>query len=274
MTERVCVIIPVHKPQLTKAEVLSLQACARHLALYKCYLVFPQGLDISAYTNVFSGLLLKPVDPNWLASIEAYNKMKLDIAFYNMFKAYSHMLTYELDAYIFSNKLQETHAFEFDFIGAPFFEGYWDAKPGAKLVSGCNSGFSVRNIQACIMVLSSMHKYRTHWMLYKLFLAPVRRLRLLLNSLTNNRFEVFITGRFAFYFADFHLNEDVAWTEVVPKLFPDFKVADGIKALQFSFEYNLPQSLALNGGKLPLGCHAWDKHPEFWNEYINFDNLM
>lgn len=273
MTNSVCVIIPVYKPHPTNAEILSLQACARHLASYDCYLIFPERLDISAYTCIHTSLLLKPVNPQWLASIEAYNGMKLNLSFYNIFSDYTHMLTYELDAYIFSDKLEAAHAFEFDFIGAPFFEGYWDAKPDSKLIPGCNSGFSVRNIQACIKVLSTMNKYRTHWILYKLFLAPVRRIRLLLNSLTNYNYEVFITGRFAFYFDNFHINEDIVWTEVVPKLFPDFKIADPMAALEFSFEYNLPQSLRLNGGELPLGCHAWFKHTEFWKNYINLDNL-
>jgi hypothetical protein len=271
--ERLCVIIPVYQPLLTAAEALSLTACKEHLSGYDCYLIFPQGLDISAYTTIHNGLILKPVKPQWLASIEAYNKMKLDLSFYNMFSDYSHLLTYELDAYIFSDKLKAAHAFEFDFIGAPFFDGYWAVKPDAKLVPGCNSGFSVRNIQSCIKVLSSMHKYRVHWMLYKFFLAPVRRIRLWLNSLTKNRYEVFITGKFACYFDDSHLNEDVAWTEVVPKLFPDFKIADPLSALTFSFEYNLPKSYRLNGSKLPLGCHAWLKHQEFWKDYINLDNL-
>jgi len=273
MTESVCVIIPVYKPQPTNAEILSLQACIRHLISYDCYLIFPEGLDISAYTFIHTSLLLKPVNPLWLASIEAYNSMKLNLSFYNIFRDYSYMLTYELDAYIFSDNLKAANAFKFDFIGAPFFEGYWEAKPDAKPVQGCNSGFSVRNIQSCIRVLSSMNKYRTHWLLYKFFLAPVRRLRLFLNNITKGRYDVFITGKFAFSFDKFHLNEDVVWTEVVPKLFPDFKIANPMAALAFSFEYNLPQSLILNGGKLPLGCHAWLKHPEFWKDYINMGSL-
>ena len=273
MVNSVCVVIPVHKASPTNAEILSLQACARQLASYDCYLVFPQGLDISAYTSVFTKLLPKPVEPQWLESIEAYNRMKMQLSFYNLFSNYSHMLTYELDAYIFSADLKAARAFEFDFIGAPFFEGYWEAKSDAKFIPGCNSGFSVRNIQSCINVLSAMKKYRIHWRLYKLFLAPVRRLRLWLNNLTNYNYEVFITGRFAFYFDNFHINEDVVWTEVVPKLFPDFKIADPAAALAFSFEYNLPRSLQLNDGKLPLGCHAWDKHREFWKDYISMDEL-
>ena len=266
-------MIPVHRPVLKADERLSLRACKTHLSACACYLVHPEGMDTKAYTDEYPALLLMPVNHQWLSSIEAYNRMKISLDFYQLFSQYTYLLTYELDAYIFSADFSAANAFKFDFIGAPFFEGYWAAGPGAAFIQGCNSGFSVRNIQSCIRMLSGMKKFRFRWMLYKLFLAPVRRLRLWLNKITGNKYEVFITGRFGFYFGDFYLNEDVVWTEVVPQLFPDFKIADPVSALQFSFEYNLAESLKLNNGQLPLGCHAWYKHLGFWKDYINTDTL-
>jgi hypothetical protein len=44
-----------------------------------------------------------------------------------------------------------------------------------------------------------------------------------------------------------------------------------MSALQFSFEYNLEKSLMLNNDKLPLGCHAWYKHMDFWKKYIDIE---
>jgi hypothetical protein len=264
-----CVIIPVHKPVPTADEVVSLRACKKQLNKYDCFLVYPEGMAVNAYTAIHDGLKLMPVNAAWLSSVEHYNKMKLNLNFYQLFATYQHMLTYELDAYIFNPDIEATDALTFDFIGAPFFEGYWAATPHSPFIPGCNSGFSIRNIQSCIQVLQGMKKYRFHWLLYKLFLSPVRPLRLWLNKITKEKYEVFITGRFAFYFAGFHLNEDVVWAEVVPQLFPSFKVADPMSALKFSFEYNLDKSLELNGGNLPLGCHAWYKNLDFWEKYIN-----
>lgn len=268
-SQSVCVVIPVHKAVPAADEVTSLQACAQRLKAYDRFLVFPVGIDVRAYIAIDPELKLKPVDPQWLASIEQYNKMKVSEAFYQLFSSYQFMMTYEPDAYIFTDKLEVNNAFAFDYIGAPFFEGYWAAKPGARFIEGCNSGFSVRNIQSCLKALRSMRKYRMHWLLYKAFLSPVRAVKIKVNEWTKGKYEVFVTGRFAFYFEDFHLNEDVIWGDVIPKLFPWFRVADPMSALKFSFEYNLDESLRLNGGKLPLGCHAWAKHPEFWNQYIN-----
>ena len=270
---KMCVIIPVHKPVIAAEEQLSLLACKAHLSEFDCFLIFPEGMDTIAYTSIYPELLLKSVKIDWLSSIEKYNKMKLSLDFYRMFVKYQYMLTYELDAYIFHSDLDQANAFLFDYIGAPFFDGYWEAKPGAPFIKGCNSGFSVRNIQSCISALEFSAKYRFQWLLYKFTLANSSRLRRLLNNLTNGKYEVFVTGRFAFNFADFHLNEDVVWSEVIPQLMPSFTVADGPNALKFSFEYNLPASLEKNNGKLPLGCHAWAKHPDFWKDYIDMNAL-
>jgi len=266
-------MIPVHKPAITADEVISLQACKAQLSAYDCFLVHPQGMDTGAYTAIHPGLILKPVDADWLSSIEKYNKMKLSLGFYRLFAAYEYMLTYELDAYIFHADFESVSALAFDYIGAPFFKGYWAAKPGDPFIKGCNSGFSIRNVQACIHALESMERYRLGWWLYSLTLAHSSRLRRLLNGWTKEKYEVFITGRFAFSFATFHLNEDLVWSEVVPQLVPAFTVADPMSALKFSFEYNLEDSLRMNGGKLPLGCHAWFKHPSFWEKYIDIKSL-
>ncbi|AMR34084.1 hypothetical protein A0256_22860 [Mucilaginibacter sp. PAMC 26640] len=274
ITNKMCVIIPVHQPVIAAAEELSLLACKAHLTAYDCYLLYPEGMDVSAYTSIYPGLLLKPVPGEWLSSIENYNKMKLSINFYQLFVKYAYMLTYELDAYIFDDDFEQANAYKFDYIGAPFFEGYWAAKPGAPFTNGCNSGFSVRNIHACINALRSLSKYKLGWLLYKFTLGQSSRLRRSVNKLTKGKYEVFVTGRFAFSFAKFHLNEDLVWSEVIPQLVPSFTVAGGMSALKFSFEYNLPESLQLNGGKLPLGCHAWAKHPAFWKDYINMGNLI
>lgn len=270
--ENLCVIIPVHKPEISPDEIISLQACQKHLSNNECFLVYPYGMDISAYTSIYCNLIPAPVKPDWLSSVKMYNKMKLSSSFYQMFANYKYMLTYELDAYIFSPDIAETNAFKFDFIGAPFFEGYWLATNSSPFIKGCNSGFSIRNIQSCLKALKGMKKYRLHWWLYKIFLSHSQRLRLKLNELTKNKYEVFITGRFSFYFDDFHINEDVVWTEIIPQLFPGFTIADPMSALRFSFEYNLDKSLVLNNGKLPLGCHAWYKHMDFWKTYINTEN--
>jgi hypothetical protein len=159
MHKSVVVIIPVHKEFPDNNEDISLKACCLLLKDYDCYLVYPYGMNVDIYLSVCPGLMLKPVDRQCLSSVENYNKMKLDISFYEMFKEYSYMLTYELDAFIFHSDFNKTGAFKYDYIGAPFFKGYLDASADAPFIKGGNSGFSLRKISACVNVLESMKKY-------------------------------------------------------------------------------------------------------------------
>jgi hypothetical protein len=265
-----CVMIPVHKPELTREEKVSLNACKKELTRYDCYLVYPFGMEIKAYTDSFKELKLKPVNSKWLASVEEYNKMKLNRSFYNMFNSYKYLLTYELDAYIFHASFDELNVFEYDFIGAPFFKGYLDAPFDAPFTTGCNSGFSIRNIQSCLSILGSMRKYTFEWLAYKYFFSVFPKVAFQLNRITKDRFGNLLTPKLAFYFSDEHVNEDVVWTQIVPQLFPVFRVADHLSALKFSFEHNPERLFYLNHWCLPIGCHAWYKYRDFWKQHIDY----
>lgn len=271
-TNCLCVIIPVHKPDITMEEEISLNACKRQLIDYDCYLVFPDGMNIKTYVSIFDNLLLKPVDSKWLSSLELYNKMKLSLAFYEMFRDYKFMLTYELDAYIFNANFNETKVFSFDFIGAPLFRGYLTAPPDAPFIPGCNSGFSIRNIESCTNVLRSLGRYRSHWRIYRCFLSKFPWFRLQLDRLTKGHYDIFLNGKLGFYFASDHINEDQVWSQIIPKLFSSFTVADSLSSLRFSFEHNPERLLDSNAGQLPLGCHGWPKYLNFWKKYIVENN--
>ena len=65
-------------------------------------------------------------------------------------------------------------------------------------------------------------------------------------------------------------NEDVFWTQCIPKYFPKFKVAPFEDAYAFSFEKNASMLYKKNNNQLPFGCHAWQKYEyeEFWKKHI------
>jgi len=263
-----CVIIPVHKPNLSEDDQISLKACFEKLNQFASFLIYPEGMDVSQYLLIHPQLLLKSVDPLWLASIEGYNKMKLNIDFYNMFKQYQYMLTYELDAYIFDSNICNSEYLNCDYIGAPYFEGYLNAAPNSPIIEGENSGFSIRNIQSCIYVLESIEHYNFEWKLYKHIFSKSRILRSALNRLTRRRFEALIYGQMSFHFSNEHFNEDMVWSRTIPHIFPKFKIADTKTAIKFSFEVNPDVLYEMNNHQLPAGCHAWPKFRSFWKDYI------
>ncbi len=279
INRQMCVIIPVHKSNLSVDDEISLRACSEHLRSYDCYLVFPKGMDTNNYLSINPELLLKPVDPEWLSSIENYNRMKVDISFYEMFINYQFMMTYELDAYIFTSEFHNYEIFDYDYIGAPLFEGYLEALPNALYIGGLNSGFSVRNIQTCVYILNKLKNYKLHWLLYEKVISrlPKRVYNALvhrINKLTKNRYEILLNGQLSFYFKRKPIWEDIVWSVIIPSLFPSFKVANPAAALKFSFEA-LPKRLYMeNNCKLPLGCHGWPKNKQFWKRHIPINEII
>ncbi len=266
---KLCVIIPVHKSVLSGEEKLSLLACYRHLKTFDCFLVFPEGMPVDEYLAIHPRLKLKPVAPQWLSSLENYNRMKLSVPFYQQFAGYEFMMTYELDAYIFSSRIQEYHGFDFDFIGAPVFEGYLEASPDAPFHGALNSGFSIRNVKACLTRLKLLKRYRMKWKFYRFIYANFPALR---RRLKQEQDAIFFNYHLKRYYSGKSFNEDMIWTQVIPLLDPSFKTAPPETAATFSFEVNPERLYELNNGRLPLGCHAWLRFP-FWEKHIKREHV-
>src|SRR3954470_23208496 len=67
----------------------------------------------------------------------------------------------------------------------------------------------------------------------------------------------------------FQRPEDEFWSQYAPFFLKHYKLPSPREALGFAFEARPRIALDLNGGRLPLGCHAWsrmDRH--FWLEQV------
>ncbi|RBL93862.1 DUF5672 family protein [Chitinophaga flava] len=260
-----CVIITVHQPYMSAEEEVSLLACYRHLKAYDCFLVFPAGMDTVSYQHIHPQLILQPVAPEWLSSILHYNRMKVNPSFYALFSDYQFMMTYELDAYIFSSDIAAHHGFDYDFIGSPIFEGFMNATPGAPFMEMLNSGFSIRNISIGRKALKRLRQYRVIWKGYRFLLSNAAWLCKMVPASTR---ELIYNYHLTNYYKGFDFNEDIIWSQVFPAIYPAFRVAPLERAYRFGFEVNAAELYELNHHRLPLGCHAWSKFPGFWKTYI------
>ena len=264
-THKMCVIIPVHKEYLSAEERTSLSACWLHLQKYDCFLLFPEGLNTNNYVAIHPQLILKSLPAEWLSSLQNYNRMKVNPQFYAMFNGYHFMMTYELDACIFSSNVEEKFGFDFDFIGAPVFEDGMNT-PGTAFNHALNSGFSVRNICACAKALVLLKKYRSAWKRKRFVFSNFQFLRRFIEPYKLNLiYNDHLTG----YFRNGYFNEDIILSQIVPQLFSFFRVAPFEKAVAFSFEVNPEQLYKINNNHLPLGCHAWAKFYSFWEKFID-----
>ncbi len=265
---KVVIVIPIHKSTPTKNELASFVQCYKILGNHPIRIVAPEGLDVSAYTDLVSDAQFVFIDPHWLSSIEQYNKLKISLYFYNLFKDYEYLLTYELDAWVFRDELLYWCDKGYDYIGAPWFEDWCDGN-SKEFLPGGNSGFSLRKVSSIRKIIKRRIK--------------LSRLREVLDRPIN--FKPLIKFRIYFYKVIMKVKdrsnvvyllrqwerskEDYLWSYLVPNAFTDFIIASPHISLKFSFEVQPDYLFQLNNYQLPFGCHAWEKFNKvFWHNHV------
>ncbi len=248
---------------MTWFELISFTQCVKVLGRHEIHLVCPEGMDTSNYTQKCAGLKILRVPQQWFSSLAAYNSLKIQPFLYKAFSGFRFLLTHELDSFVFSDQLERWCDDSFDYIGAPWFDGYCQATKDAKFVGVGNSGFSLRNVAACHKITSLLY-YRSR--LWKAFADWRCYGRLTLGSL------------YLLYrqlkdplpvLREYRGQEDVFWCQVIPSAYPQFRIAPFELAREFAFEVNAQRLYADCGNQLPFGCHKWMTYDfDFWRPYI------
>lgn len=263
MTKAVILIIS-HKPDPSHAEIASLRQCFNILGKYPIVLICPTDMNVNEYVKAAPDLTVDFIDPKWQANYAMFNRLKISPLLYKKFRKFEYILFYELDAWVFRDELEEWCSKGFDYIGSPWFEGFYTAPPEAKLLGVGNGGFSLRKVNSHLKALRSWHYIISFKELWNEFIshARPRTAKKLLRNLT-------IQNNVFYPFNSFAGNEDLFWGLIVAKRFPWFKTPDPVTASHFSMEFNAPYLFKQNSGRLPFGCHKWEElHPEFWKQFI------
>ena len=251
-TNLVKVLIPIYKSSISDNERISFNQCLKTLCEYEIELITFQELDLSAY-SLSKNISIKYFNKSFFASLQGYNQLMLSWDFYNNYRDYKYILIYQLDAYVFYDKLAYWCLKDYDYIGSPWlvvsknitFKKWflskinwsWDLFRELKIPLSANNqvgngGFSLRKISKFIDVLEKVDK------------------KILYNYNHSNEVKY---------------NEDVFWSleiEKDPKLKlnkPKIK-----EALMFSVDGN-PHDLILDMKQLPFGCHGWNKSNQIQN---------
>lgn len=250
--KRVVIIIPIYKINLSITEKMSLNQCVKILGNFDIVFVKPDKLDSSSLS--FGGKIKsESFQDYFFENVFGYNSLMLSETFYSRFLDYKYMLIYQLDAFVFSNELIKWCNKNYDYIGAP-----WISSPKNKIKKLLevfddkikkerqsiffrvgNGGFSLRNISKC-------HK-----------IAKEMKNEIELNLKRDKN--------------DFYIMEDVFWSIIVPKHYPDFRIPDYKEALSFAMDRKPNLAFKLNGNKLPFGCHGFDKPKvkAFWKDILD-----
>ena len=232
----VVVIVPVYQPQLSALEAYSLDCSMAALRGRDIVFIGPEGLDIGYYRARYGAIHFRPYPPVCFASIPGYNRLLLSQAFYRHFGDYEFSLICQTDAIALRDELDDWCAKPFDYVGAPWPDGYslmvnagrFEGANGKLVrVSVGNGGFSLRRNHKAIALLDEFDVVRN------VFLQ---------------------TGS----------SEDLFFS-VMGSLSNDYLVPNEITASRFSMELRPSLYYAVNGGHMPMGTHAWWKsEPEFW----------
>lgn len=259
--KKVAVIIPFYKDTLSAYEQIALQQCQKVLSAHPVIAIKPQGLALpdAALQVAFAGV--ESFDDAYFASIAGYNRLMLSAEFYGRFLEYEYILIYQLDAFVFSDHLLHWCSQGIDYVGAPWMRGYpyagmvkkvkmkikryWHTRfdvqhngnPSALQFENRvgNGGFSLRRVKIFHSITqtrqSSIQKYLAH------------------------------EGRHQY-------NEDAFWSIEVNRKGKVLNIPDHWKAAWFALENTPDYGLKITGQQLPFGCHAWDRHVDFWRPFF------
>jgi len=233
------VVVPVYKAQPDALEAVSWNRCLEVFRTTPIALVAPEGLDLTAYLppdlHEARPIHLVRFDPGFFRSSATYSRLLLSAGFYQTFASYEFILIHQLDAFVFRDELADWCARGYDYVGAPWIDCYWleDAKPRWPAETRDN------------VVGNGGFSLRR--------IAPALRL------LTERPDVAERWGG----------NEDQFWVFRAPAA-ASFNIPKLEEAVAFAFEASPERAFALNGSKLPFGCHAWDRQSqiEFWRPVL------
>lgn len=249
-TSNVAIVMPVYKPIPDTTEQLSFLQAITILHKRAFYFVTYEGFDFSWYKpyldekNINFEIIC--FDKDFFTSLRGYNKLMLSEKFYAGFSKFDYILIYQLDAFVFEDKLDWWCSQKYDYIGAPWFEHHLSHEDGAKLWAVGNGGLSLRKVNTFIRLFEKNPYVHSIWRHFK------KRERFL-DCVAKNEDA-----------------EDIFYCLKLRGTKLELYIPSPIEAAEFSFELS-PSYLYSLLHKLPMGTHGFTRYePEFWQKYIKF----
>jgi hypothetical protein len=275
MKQTVAIAIPIYKQYaaLSSSEKRSLSQTYEVLGKYDIVFVTHEGIDITAYHPQQGSkipLKLNRVNfpPAYFTGLKSYSQLLLSLEFYQRFSEYDYLLICQLDVFVFGDQLDYFINKGYDYIGAPWFEGYDVATAESNIMGVGNGGFSLRKVKSILSILYALELFGGRRPTIKAIRAAAQHCISVLRVAKHEYHRR--TRNYAPALPwDTLLYEDGYWGLVVKTFFPGFKVGSIQDATAFAFEVNPSVLYALNHYQLPMATHAWEKYdPNFWKKFI------
>lgn len=263
MKESCVIVIPVYQSTLSALEIISLQQCGKIFSTFDIVFVKPKKLDLEqlnvkipfSYTSI-------SFDDSYFADVFSYSDLMLNATFYQSFLEYNYLLIYQLDAFVFKNELEHWCSLGYDYIGAPWLREVEYPKLYKRIKERIKTylhrRYNILDKHGKPEIQRQMHNHvgnggfslRKVQSFYKICINQPKLV------------ETYIGKQSGYY------NEDLFWTIEVNRKKKRIKVPPYKLALKFAIETAPARALSINNNELPFGCHAWDKHLDFWRPYL------
>ncbi len=260
------IVIPIYKSSPSKEELASFKQCINVLKRHPICIITHKELNLNEYLKYTkTEIQVKYFSHHFFRSINGYSDLLRTQSFYLSFKKYQYILIYQLDAWVFKDELQKWCNKGYDYIGAPWFEHYGCHEEGAKLWKVGNGGLSLRKTKRFIQLTNPKRRLKNTIEVFKSEYNNIKSIPTCILRALGHRNTI---GYFHDYY--YHINEDVYFCIILSKFRNNRLYTPSPKeASEFSFERSPRNLYERNGGKLPFGCHAWEKYDKiFWNKHI------
>ena len=238
MSASCAIVIPIYRAELEPLEKFSLDYSMKQLQAGRdLFFVAPEHLDVSYYATHYPRVPVLRFDNAYFASVKGYNRLLLNPAFYEHFAArHEFMLILQTDAILLRDELDHWCSQPWDYVGAPWPDGLevllnldcFGGELGKKVkVHVGNGGLSLRRNSACIGLLKEFPQ----------------------------AIDMFLRSG---------SSEDIFFS-LIGAQSVDFKIPNERVASLFALELQPERYLAINGGRAPMGGHAWWRYNQpFW----------
>jgi hypothetical protein len=255
---RPVVVVPVHKEFPSAMEIVSLYQCGSCLARHDIIILAPEGIDLGHYHELMPVLDEIRVPSHCMASIKAYNNLMISPLVYQAVRGYTHMLIHEPDAIVLNDELDHWCSQPHDYIGAPWFAGYAAPVSDAPVIGVGNFGLSLRKVDVAIEITESKRKWYPSRQIVADLVNGIRMRNHHLFSKAISGIGLALTPHMAWN--SFEGNCDLFWCDIVPQMFPDFRLATSDEAMRFAWEVLPNRCYEICEGRLPFGIHAWARY--------------
>lgn len=235
------ILVPLYKNELSHNEELSFNNILKlHKAIEVCLFV-PETLKLE---KRFQSLDIQTFEDKYFETVMSYNKLMLSKVFYERFLDYDYILIHQLDAFMFRKDLENWCKKDYDYVGAPWL----------KSKNPVNHLFRSKKLKSREPIFNKVGNGGLSLRKVSTFLSFFKKYENVIQEYSSH---------------DLYKIEDVFWSLIAPQ-YLEFNIPDHKVAVDFSIDRKPEIGLKLNQGKLPFGCHGFEKSKtkSFWKNYI------